>query len=194
MKHSGRGLVWYLPVVWWLWKMIECMYKILGKEENFCWVQSPELLDSRACVELGIFIFFCLLIITKKVYTLKFDVHNMNLFLVVAHLSHKEVSSHPGYFQYLLSLLWFLAIILSEKKSQRYYVPLSCSCLNILMFRGPFSLCMEPGSLTSLIKRQATVHFLKHQSKARSIFMQLSEDWSEYPEIHRSYELWLASS
>lgn len=116
MKHSGRGLVWYLPVVWWLWKMIECMYKILGKEENFCWVQSPELRDSRACVELGIFIFFCLLIITKKVYTLKFDVHNMNLFLVVAHLSHKEVSSHPGYFQYLLSLLWFLAIILSEKK------------------------------------------------------------------------------
>lgn len=62
-------------------------------------------------------IFFGLHIIIKKVFTLEFDVHSMNLFLVVAHLSHKEVSSssHPGYFHYLLGLLWFLAIILSEK-------------------------------------------------------------------------------
>ena len=74
-------------------------------------------------------------------------------------------------------------------------MPLSCSCLNVLMLRGPFSvLCMEPAVLAFLIKRQATVHFLKHQSKASSIFTQHSEDWSEYFEIHSSYELWLASS
>lgn len=41
------------------------------------------------------------------------------------------------------------------------------------MLRGPFSLlCMEPKVLAFLIKRQATAHFLEHQSKASSIFMQ----------------------
>lgn len=84
MKHSGRALVWYLPVLWWLWKIIECMYKILGKK-NFCWVQSPELLVE--CVELDMFSW--LTVITRKVYTLKVDVLNVNLFLVVAHLSHE---------------------------------------------------------------------------------------------------------
>lgn len=101
---------------------------VVALENHRMYVENPwqagELLSSESratgplCIVLSwAFFFFCLQIITKKVCTLKFDVHNMNLFLVVAHLSHKEVSSssHPGYFHYLSCLLWFLAIILSGK-------------------------------------------------------------------------------
>lgn len=143
----------------------KCIRQILGGVGRIL----PSYCRTTGCMGLVGCVFLSYKLLWK--FTLKFAVHNINLFLVVAHLSHKEFFSPVTQD---ISAAFRFALVSCCDYIRKIWGGVCPSAAAVLMdlLRGPLSIqCMDPKVLTGLINRQATVRFLKHQSEACSIFM-----------------------